>query len=49
MKKKLVKFLALGLALTMSLAACGNNDAGTNGSGSNGGGRRNAWRQHGRR
>lgn len=38
MKKKLVKFLAMGLALTMSLAACGNNDAGTDGSGANGGG-----------
>lgn len=39
MKKKLVKFLALGLALTMGLAACGNNDSG-NGGGANGGGRR---------
>lgn len=38
MKKKLVKMLALGLAMTMGLAACGNNDAGTDGSGSNGGG-----------
>ena len=38
MKKKLVKFLAMGLALTMGLAACGNNDAGTGGSGANGGG-----------
>lgn len=42
MKKKLVKFLALGLALTMGLAACGNNDSGDsgNGGGANGGGRR---------
>ncbi len=49
MKKKLVKFLAMGLALTMGLAACGNNggnadgsNSGSNGgssSGSNGGGR----------
>lgn len=39
MKKKLVKFLALGLALTMGLAACGNNDSGDsgNGGGANGG------------
>ncbi len=47
MKKKLVKFLAMGLALTMGLAACGNNGGGNegngsegNGSESNGGGRR---------
>lgn len=50
MKKKLVKFLALGLALTMGLAACGNNggdssngnnggsNSSTNGGGANGGG-----------
>lgn len=48
MKKKLVKVLALGLAMTMGLAACGNKDAGTdgsgtNGSGTNGGGYRNGW------
>ncbi|MDE6641327.1 MAG: extracellular solute-binding protein [Acetatifactor sp.] len=36
MKKKLVKLLALGLAMTMGLAACGNNDSGN--SGTNGGG-----------
>lgn len=38
MKKKLVKFLAMGLALTMTmgLAACGNNDSG-NAGGSNSG------------
>lgn len=52
MKKKLVKFLAMGLALTMGLAACGNNggdssngnnggsNSSTNGGGANGGGRR---------
>lgn len=33
MKKKLVKFLAMGLALTMGLAACGKNDGGSNGGG----------------
>ena len=38
MKKKLVKMLALGLAMTMGLAACGNNDAGTGGSGADGSG-----------
>lgn len=38
MKKKLVKVLAMGLALTMGLAACGNNGAGTDGSESTGGG-----------
>lgn len=38
MKKKLVKFLALGLALTMGLAACGNNDSGNSGSNGNTGG-----------
>lgn len=39
MKKKLVKFLAMGLALTMGLAACGNNGGNADGSnsGSNGG------------
>lgn len=36
MKKKLVKFLAMGLALTMGLAACGGNEAG-NGEAGNGG------------
>lgn len=40
MKKKLVKFLAMGLALTMGLAACGNNDSGnaSGSGGTNGGG-----------
>lgn len=33
MKKKLVKFLALGLAMTMGLAACGKDNTGTNGGG----------------
>lgn len=33
MKKKLVKMLALGLAMTMGLAACGKDDAGANGGG----------------
>lgn len=36
MKKKLVKFLAMGLALTMGLTACGNNAG--NGESGNGGG-----------
>lgn len=38
MKKKLVKFLAMGLALTMGLAACGNNGGGNEGNGSEGNG-----------
>lgn len=37
MKKKLVKVLALGLALTMGLAACGNNDSGSSGNNASGG------------
>lgn len=36
MKKKLVKLLALGLAMTMGLAACGNNDSGNSGNGGGG-------------
>ncbi len=37
MKKKLVKFLALGLALTMGLAACGNNGGNNGGNSSSDG------------
>lgn len=37
MKKKLVKFLALGLAMTMGLAACGNNGGNSSSDGNNGG------------
>ena len=37
MKKKLVKLLALGLAMTMGLAACGNNDSGNSGTKGGGG------------
>lgn len=36
MKKKLVKFLALGLAMTMGLAACGNNGGNSSSDGNNG-------------